>query len=90
MDFGDLPPEINSERMYSGTGPGSMLAAAAACDGLACRLFDVAAGYRSVTARLVDGWQGPTATAMVQAAEPYIGWMNTAAVTPVTRAVRLR
>jgi PPE family len=89
-DFGGSPPEINSERMYSGPGSGPMSAAAAAWDGLACRLFDVAAGYRSVTARLEDGWHGPTATAMIQAAKPHIGWMNANAVTPVTSAMRLR
>lgn len=88
MDFGDLPPEINSERTYSGPGLGSILAAA--WDGLACRLVDVAAGYRSVTGRLVDGWQRPTAIVMIRAGEPYFawvnayfGWMNTTAVTPV-------
>ena len=88
MDFGDLPPEINSERTYSGPGLGSILAAA--WDGLACRLVDVAASYRSVTGRLVDGWQRPTAIAMIRAGEPYFawvnayfGWMNTTAVTPV-------
>ncbi|WP_152312614.1 PPE domain-containing protein, partial [Mycobacterium tuberculosis] len=26
MDFGLLPPEVNSSRMYSGPGPESMLA----------------------------------------------------------------
>ena len=56
MDFGGLPPEINSERMYSGTGPGSMLAAAAAVMGwLATPLM--AAGYLGHPRS--DGWQGP-------------------------------
>ncbi len=32
MDFGALPHEINSDRMYSGPGSGPMLAAAAAWD----------------------------------------------------------
>ena len=32
MDFGALPPEINSGRMHTGPGRGSTLAAAAACD----------------------------------------------------------
>ncbi len=35
MDFGALPPEINSGRMYCGPGSGPMLAAAAAWDGAA-------------------------------------------------------
>jgi PPE-repeat protein len=38
MDFGMLPPEINSARMYTGPGVGPMLAAAAAWDGLAAQL----------------------------------------------------
>jgi PPE-repeat protein len=35
IDFGALPPEVNSARMYAGAGAGSMLVAAAAWDALA-------------------------------------------------------
>lgn len=35
LDFGALPPEINSGRMYCGPGSGPMLAAAAAWDEVA-------------------------------------------------------
>lgn len=48
MDFGVLPPEINSGRMYAGPGSGPMLAAAAAWDGLATELQSTAADYGSV------------------------------------------
>ncbi len=37
MDFGALPPEINSARMYAGPGSGPMLAAASAWDVLGRR-----------------------------------------------------
>ena len=48
MDFGALPPEINSGRMYSGCGCGSMLAAAAAWDEPGADLHSTAASYQSV------------------------------------------
>jgi PPE-repeat protein len=35
MHFATLPPEINSGRMYSGPGSGSMISAATAWDELA-------------------------------------------------------
>lgn len=47
MDFGALPPEINSGRMYMGAGSGPMLAAAAAWDALAAELHSNAASYES-------------------------------------------
>ena len=47
LDFGALPPEINSGRMYAGPGSGSMMAAAAAWDGLAAELSSTATGYTS-------------------------------------------
>jgi PPE-repeat protein len=76
MHFATLPPEINSGRMYSGPGSGSMICAATAWDGLAAKLYDLAADYGSVTAKLAEGWQGPAAMTMSQAAAPYLGWLN--------------
>ncbi len=79
MDFGALPPEINSGRMYSGPGSGSMLAAAAAWDALATELYTAASGYGSVTSGLAGNWQGPAAVAMAQAAAPYAAWLSATA-----------
>lgn len=80
MDFGALPPEINSGRMYSGPGPGSLLGAAAGWESLAAELADAARGYQTVVATLVDGsWLGPTSISMTAAVMPYIAWMTAAA-----------
>jgi PPE-repeat protein len=80
MDFAALPPEINSARMYAGAGPGPMLAAAAAWDGLASELGSTASSYQSVVEGLTSGaWQGPSSTSMAAAAAPYVAWMNTTA-----------
>ncbi len=76
MDFGALPPEINSGLMYAGPGSGSMLAAAAAWDGLGAQLQSAASSYASVVSGLTSGpWLGPAATSMADAAAPYITWM---------------
>jgi PPE-repeat protein len=80
MDFGALPPEINSARMYAGPGPESMLAAAAAWNGLAGELHSAAASYGSVISELTSGpWVGPSSTAMGAAAAPYVTWMSATA-----------
>ncbi len=77
MDFGVLPPEINSGLMYVGPGSTSMLAAAAAWDGLAAELRSAATSYGSVVLELTDaGWQGPSSAAMSAAAAPYVAWMH--------------
>lgn len=80
MDFGALPPEINSARMYAGPGSAPMLAAASAWDGLAAELRSTAASYQSVIAGLTsEGWMGPSSAAMAAAAAPYATWMSTTA-----------
>jgi PPE-repeat protein len=80
MDYGALPPEINSARMYAGPGAGSMLAAAAAWDGLAADLNSTAASYGSVISGLTgESWQGPASTSMAAAAAPYLTWMSATA-----------
>lgn len=81
MDFGAMPPEINSALMYAGPGPGSMLAAAMAWEGLAAELRSAATGYGTVILELTDaGWQGPSSAAMAAAAAPYVAWMHATAV----------
>jgi PPE-repeat protein len=78
MDFGALPPEINSGRMYSGPGCGSMLAAASAWDGLADDLHSTAGSYQSVIWDLTGAaWLGPASVAMTAAAAPYVSWLTT-------------
>ena len=71
LDFGALPPEINSGRMYVGAGSGPMLAAAAAWDELAAELYSTAALYSSTIQSLSVGpWTGPSSIAMAAAATP--------------------
>ena len=80
LDFGALPPEINSARMYAGPGPSSMLAAATAWDEMAAELHSAAAMYQTAISRLTSGpWLGPTAMNATAAFTPYTVWMNATA-----------
>ena len=77
LDFGALPPEVNSGRMYVGAGSGPLLAAAAAWDELAAELQATGASYNSVVEALAAGpWTGPSSIAMAAAAAPYVAWIN--------------
>jgi PPE-repeat protein len=81
LDFGLLPPEINSGRMYSGPGSEPMMAAATAWDELAAELGAAASGYRSVITELTGSlWVGPSSAAMVSAVAPYVSWLDAAAI----------
>jgi len=80
MDFGALPPEINSARMYAGPGSAPMLAAASAWDQMAAELGSAAASYGSVVSALTEGsWYGPASASMAAAAAPYVDWLSNTA-----------
>jgi PPE-repeat protein len=80
LDFGALPPEVNSARMYAGPGSGPIIAAASAWQAIASQLDSVARGYTAVISGLQDEtWTGSASTAMAEAALPYVEWMATAA-----------
>jgi PPE-repeat protein len=66
--------------MYAGPGPGPMLAAAEAWDGLAAELGIASTGYGSTITQLTGGpWIGPTSVTMLSAVTPYINWLSSTA-----------
>lgn len=76
MDYGMLPPEVNSGRIYAGAGSGSMSRAAAAWDTLAAELRSAANSYASTLSTLSAQWRGPSAVRMAAAASPYTAWLR--------------
>jgi PPE-repeat protein len=79
MDFGLLPPEVNSARMYTGPGAGPLLTAAAGWEAVAAQLESTAAGYSSQVTGLTGQWLGPSSMAMAAAATPYVAWLHASA-----------
>lgn len=80
VDYGSLPPEINSARMYAGAGSASLTAAATTWEDLASDLRAQALSYSSITSGLSAGqWRGAASTSMATAAASYVEWMNTTA-----------
>src|SRR5882672_11159614 len=80
VDYGLLPPEVNSGRIYTGPGAGPMLAAATAWGALAADLQAAAAGHRSVISELTGGpWQGPASASLLAAVTPFISWLDSGA-----------
>ena len=78
MSFARVPPEINSGRMYYGSGSATMVAAATAWDQLAANLYGAAASCRAATSKLA-GESGQAAIARGRAITSYLKWLDTAA-----------
>jgi PPE-repeat protein len=77
LDFGAIPPEMNSARMYMGPGSSSFQVAASAWNGLAAELQSAAQGYQTTITQLSsDTWTGPASAAMATAAQPYVSWLQ--------------
>jgi PPE-repeat protein len=79
FDFGALPPEVNSGKIYAGPGSAPLLAAASAWEALASELQTTAAGYASTITELGSNWQGPSSTAAASAAQPFTSWLSSTA-----------
>ncbi len=91
VDFGALPPEINSARMYMGPGSSSLQTAASAWNGIAAELQSAAQGYETVITQLAtDTWNGPASAAMTSAAQPYVTWMQETAAQAEQAATQAR
>jgi PPE-repeat protein len=80
MDFGVLPPEINSGRLYSGPGVGPMLAAAATWAALSTELCSARDSYSSVISAVTSEWEGNASASMESAAARNVAWMGDVAM----------
>ena len=78
IDFGALPPEVNSALLYAGPGSTSLTTAASAWNALAAELNSAALGYGNVVTQLSsEEWLGPASASMASAVKPYVEWMTT-------------
>lgn len=76
IEFGALPPEVNSARMHFGLGSETLVASAAAWTALAAELGSAGEAFQAVTMALATGpWTGPSAVTMAAAAAPYVTWV---------------
>ena len=77
IDFGALPPEINSARLYAGGGSTPLVTAASAWNSLAAELNAAALGYENVVTQLTgEEWLGPASASMAVAVQPYVEWVS--------------
>jgi PPE-repeat protein len=79
MEFTTLPPEVTSALIHTGPGAESLIEASEAWQQLGANLEDSAENYGATLSSLVGTWRGASATAMVQAVEPYVNWLRTTA-----------
>jgi PPE-repeat protein len=79
MEFIALPPEVTSALIHSGPGAESLVEASGAWQRLGVGLEESASIYASAVSSAVETWRGRAAVAMVEAVEPYLGWLSATA-----------
>jgi PPE-repeat protein len=79
MEFTTLPPEVISRLIHAGPGAQSLIEASDAWQRLGTNLEESAGINGAALSSLVEDWQGPSASAMAQAVEPYLTWLRTTA-----------
>ncbi|WP_165609415.1 PPE family protein [Mycobacterium alsense] len=91
MSFSLWPPEVNSLLLLDGPGPGPMLEAAAAWEGVGSELNSAANAFSSVTSDLAgQAWRGPSSASMTTAAARYVDWLGGAAAQAEQSAAQAR
>ena len=90
LEFGALPPEVNSGLMYAGPGSGPMLVASAAWDALADDLYLTATAYGAAISDLTSSWLGPSSASMAAAAAPYVSWISATAAQAADTAAQAK
>lgn len=70
------PPEVTSTLIHTGPGAGSLIEAAGAWQRLAVELENSVSTYASTLTSLIESWDGPSATAMLQSVQPYLVWLR--------------
>ncbi|WP_082964168.1 PPE family protein [Mycobacterium sp. E796] len=91
MSFLAWPPEVNSVLLLDGPGPGPMLEAAAAWEGVGSELSSAATAFNSLTSDLAgQAWQGPASASMTDAAARYVRWLDGAAAQAEQSAAQAR
>jgi PPE-repeat protein len=79
MEFTTLPPEVISALIHAGPGAQSLIEASDAWQRLGTNLEESAGINGAALSSLVEDWQGPSASAMAQAVQPYLTWLRTTA-----------
>lgn len=74
------PPEVTSTLIHTGPGAGSLIEAAGAWQRLAVELENSVSTYTSTLTSLIESWDGPSATAMLQSVQPYLLWLRETAL----------